>query len=592
MVDTLPVVRTFADALEAYADEDTIAVDLETSGLSPWKDSIHVVGLYGPRSGVASILHYPDGVVPGEVIDWLSDRPNLVTHNGTQFDLLFLANVGLDWRRPNLYDTLIGEQATLYTSRRDIRVNLADTVKRHFGKKLDKAIDHSGWANPELDDEQLAYITGDITLLTRLKESQWGSAQNFPDHTPRLLQFEMELTKPVLEMELNGLPVDLPRIASYMELGRGENEDRTRYLYSELGTINLNSPIQLKKALGERFDPRFFPGTAREVLAGNLGDDEERTKVCQALLDLRYYEQRRKMFGDKWNNFVVDHDGVMKVHGKFWQLGTNTGRFSSSDPNLQQIPRDMRNCFGGRPGWALGKSDYAAIEVRVAALVAGDTAMIDAINAGEDIHRLVASVAFRVTQENVTKHQRQVAKALSFTLVFGGGVPTFRRYVAQYGIHLTEVEADAAMNNFLDRFQGIRRLREQAVVTADKRIPFVIMYPTGLRRVLAGDDLRHTTMLNNTVQGLAAAGIKYALIECWKSGVSKYLCAIVHDEFVYSAPFREIDDVRREIDRCMLIGMQRALATTRNSISVGVESAYGSDWTVSAATEIKTESGV
>jgi DNA polymerase I-like protein with 3'-5' exonuclease and polymerase domains len=593
-VDKPVVLREFSDIAAAMQHEDTVALDLETGGLSPWKHGIHVIGLHGPRSNTVGVLHYPNGQVPQPVLDWLSDVPNLITHNGTQFDLLFLANQGMDWRKPALYDTLIGEQATLYTSRRDVRVNLKDTVKRHLGKTLDKEIDHTRWADPVLDEAQLAYIAGDITDLVKLRDSQLARAQEFPNLTPRLLDFEMALTKPIIEMELHGLPIDVPRVESYFQLGQKDNEERIRYLKSKLGIdINLRSPKQLKAALGELFDPKMFPGTSREVLTANLGRDPLRTEVCQALLDYRLYDQRRKMFNPVWmDTFVVDHGYSTRVHGKFWQLGTNTGRFSCSDPNLQQVPKDMRNCYGYVDGYVVGKSDYSAIEVRVAAIVAGDRDMIDAINGGLDIHRVVAAAGFRIPEERVTPEQRQMAKALSFTLVFGGGAPTFQRYVAQYGLHISLEEAELTINNFLDRFHGVRRMREKAAYNADRYRAVPLVYPTGLRRVLAGDELRPTTLLNNMVQGLAAAGIKYALMEIYKAGISHFMSAVVHDEFVYCARPSEIEEIRRIVDRCMIDGMRTALSGFSNQISIGVESAWGYSWKVEPETTVKTESGI
>lgn len=582
------VTMDFETARLAYYAEPRIAVDLETSGLSAWNDRAHVIALYGELSNTIAILHYPKGVeIPREHLDWLAGFPQVVWHNGTQFDALFLANHGFDWRRPALYDTLIGEQATLEVNRKDIRVNLADSVKRRLGKVLDKTIEHGRWGNQTLDEQQMAYVTGDISYILALQDKQLERSGD--RGTRRCVEFEMELTKAVIDMELHGLPVDVNAIQRYFEGREAKFHEQDAYLRSVLGDILLSSFPQLTRALAERFGPRMFPDTKAERLMNVAQGEGEAARVAEALLGWRHYRQRQNMFGPEWQEkYVVPSPTGHRVHGKFWQLGTDTGRFSSTEPNLQQVPGDMKDCYGGHEGIVVGKADYAAIEVRVAAALADDPIMVAAFNDGEDIHRLVAAAGFDKAPEDVTKEERKIAKAMSFTLIFGGSVETFMDYARTNGSHIDRELAQAASDNFFRRFGGIGAMKASAIERTGRGRPITITYPTGLKRLLNGADLRPTVMLNNVVQGTASAGMKYALVELYERGLSPYLSAAVHDELVYSCPAGMIGELEREIAECMILGMHRALEGCP-PIKIAVEASHGPTWKTDPATERKYE---
>lgn len=567
-----------AELQEAFKDERVISLDLETTGFSPWKADIAVIGLYGPTCGRVGILHYPLGRrVPLDVMRWLESFDEIVTHNGTQFDILFLGNNGMDWKKVRWYDTMIGEQSVLATARKDVEVNLGAVVARRFNRKLDKKIDHSGWGNLELNQNQIDYVTGDIAFLHRLRDLHFEKASTSVDMM-RCLEFEMALIPTVLEMEFHGIPIDMRAWEAYRAGLEPTLLVQGAKIHDMIGKdVLLTSPIQLRKRLGEMFGDRLFPDTKAErfqeysVFDGPIGE------ISRTILEWRGADTRRKMFSDKWRQeYVVDHGRGHSVHGKFWQVGTDTGRFSGSNPNLQQVPRDARYVYAAWPGESVGKTDYSQIEVRVAAALAGDTVMIDAFES-EDIHRFVAAETFEIPIEEVTEYQRNVAKAESFTLLFGGGVDGFIGYANQNGAKLGRATGEELIKRFFDRFKGLAEMRRYAVSKADSGKHIVIVYPTGLKRILAGADLKATIYLNNIVQGTAAAGLKYALVECQKAGVAQYLSAVVHDEIVYAAPTKIIKDVVHEIEVAMVRGMEIALRDCL-PLRVGVESTWGPTW--------------
>lgn len=583
------MLTNFAEIREAYAGAPMIALDLETTGLSAWNSGIAVIGMYEPISGLPSLLHYPRGsVVPQEVLRWLESFDEIITHNGTQFDILFLAQAGMDWTKVKWYDTLIGEQAVIAVGRRDVRVNLQDTIKRRLGKAINKNIDHRSWGNETLTQEQLDYVAGDIVHLYDLRRAQEDKAAK--DHTGQMrkaLDFEMSLIPAVLAMELNGLPVDFAALETYIENAEdvktvvgAKIQDFFRENIPDLKKdVLLSSPKQVKEALGTIFGERLWPDTKAERFMEYRKLHGPIAGISELFSEYRHADQRKKMFSQKWiDDYLVYHsDGIPRVHGKFWQIGTETGRFSSSQPNLQQIPRDGRALFGNAKGMKIGKSDYAAIEVRVAAAIADDRAMIEAFNNGEDIHRAVAAASFGIAPEAVTHEQRRIAKSISFTFLFGGGLDTFLAYASSNGSTIDRDTAQSAMERFFETYEGIKRMKDYAEYRCATGQALPIVYPTGLKRMLVGADLRASVLLNNVVQGTAAAGLKMALKLMHERDIIQYGAAVVHDEFVYVAPDDEIEEVRTAVDQCMLEGMQLALSDC-SPIAIAVESTWADTW--------------
>lgn len=597
--------HTFDQAREILHGERRIALDLETSGFSPWQDSIAVISLYGAATKTPVILHYPRGHrVPMKVLRWLEEFEEIVGHNITMFDALFLANAGMDWQKVRWYDTLVGELAVITADRRNVRVNLAASLKRRTGTTIDKNIDHESWGNDRLDAAQLNYLKGDISHLLAMRDEQRSRAAESADMI-RNLEFEMSLIPCVVQMELNGMPISLPKLHSFLEQ-QGETSskmivDLERLLDKKIrmnaptnaktkllpGELLITSPAQIKKCLQEKFGAKTFPDTTAETLQEFTALGGEIEEVCRALLYFRHADRRERMYSPKWQQEnIVNHDGFenTRLHGKFWQIGTSTGRFSSSQPNLQQVPRDMRPVFEELDGRMVGATDYSGIEVRVAAALSDDQEMIGVFSRGEDIHTAVGAAGFSKPESEVTKEERQMAKAMSFTLLFGGGAETFRSYATARGSTISMEEADLAVERFFDRFQGIRKMRQSAIWKAQNMRTVTLVYPTGLKRVLFADSLRSSIILNNIVQGTAAAGLKFALLRCWKAGLAQYISAVVHDEIVYTAPASQIVEVRDAIEEEMIQGMVEAMQDC-SPVPIEVESKYGRNWEGDPTTE-------
>ena len=568
-VNGIDVIFEVDEAVRVFANEPAIAIDIETSGLSPWRDLIAVVSLYGDETGALAVLHVK-GHVPDNLAKLLSRRDlTLVAHNAVGFDAMFLAVNGVDVFRPTWYDTLVGETVLTVTGRRDISVSLRATLNRRIGADMKKDIDHRTWMREDLDDEQLSYAANDVVHLHAIARAQAEKADE--KGMTDALDLEMRVMPVVIRMSLNGFPLNVDKLE---EAKRGADERAAQAkvdLAKRFGEeFNPNSHPQVKKALAEvgLVDIR---DTKAETLDPIATGDGPYAAITRDILLRRRALKRIGMYDAAWVAKYVQDDG--RVHARFWQCGTDTVRFSSSDPNLQQIPRDFRWVFGWESGLDVVSADYSQIEVRVAADLSGDAGLLESLQS-EDIHRFVASVAYQLAPEAITDKQRKNAKAIVFTWLFGGGINGMVAYARRDGSDVTHEEMTQLVRRMEGRFEGVTRMRTQAYQLADRRGPISIRLPNGHRRVLVGNKVRGTTILNTAVQGTAAVGLKHALLVAEERGLTEYIGGTIHDEIVASGvPKADGEEYGRELERAMLDGMANVI-----SAPVKVEVKRGDYW--------------
>lgn len=545
-----------ADVASTLMSAPELMLDLETTGLSPWRDEVALVQLYDERTKTALLLRTPEDWQPDKWFIDLFARPRLfVGHNISQFDLHFLANAGVPWDRSRYYDTLVAEGVVASADRHDVSKSLRASVKRRTGMVVDKDIEHGGWRNEELSDKQLQYAVTDVLVLPELKRAQLEKAEE--TEQTGAVDMEMEVLPTFVRMTLNGLPINLDNLDEYIRQQEAKAADAEGVLRARLGNINFNSSVQLKKALaaaGIEMD-----STRKESLVDTIlfDPESENAKLLQAILDWRAPNKRTSMYGsEEWRAKFIAPDG--RVHARFWQAGTDTFRVSSSDPNLQQVPKDGRWIFGGLAGHKMVSCDYSQIEVRIAAEVAGDDVLMEMLDK-EDVHTAIASAVFKVPPDQVSKRIRKLAKAMVFTLLFGGSPQVLYNYARRNGSDITFEEATGLFVQFFDTFQGLGRTRQKAKAIASSRKVLVIRLPNGGRRVLVGQKLSPQVILNTTVQGPAAIGMKFGMIEAGKRGLDCYLGATVHDELVACVPDREVEDYSKELEDAMLVGMRKVV---------------------------------
>jgi len=556
--------------LPLLAREEAVGADLETTGLDPLTAKVRLASFYLPSEGKAYVLdlfRLGEGVV--EKL-FSGEGPGLVGHN-LGFDLGFLMArglypLGLPWDT-GLVDQVLGHRA---------RMRPLEEVAREAGITLDKALQTSDWASA-LSQEQIAYAGLDAWAAWAIRQAQEPEVNRLG--LREVVALEMAALPAAVLMRLRGVPFD-PGIweeaVREAEARREEALARLREFEAGLlqGAVNWDSPQQALKAL--KALGLDLPDTREDTLAQH-GEHP----AVRALLEYRAWAKRVSTYGRDWGKYL--HPKTGRIHPSWHQIGAETGRMACSKPNLQQVPREpaLRRAFRAPKGRVLVKADYAQIELRLAAVIAGEGAMLQAFREGKDLHALTASLVLGKPLEAVGKEDRQLAKALNFGLLYGLGAEGLRRYaLAGYGVRLSPEEAQALREAFFRAYPGLKRWH-RAQPEGEVEVRTLL----GRRRATA----RYTEKLNTPVQGSGADGLKLALgllyQELVKRGLQEEVCPAlaVHDEVVVEAPEALAEEALALLVRAMEWGMEVAV---KGGAPVQVEAGIYLDWGVETWAEV------
>ena len=400
--------------------------------------------------------------------------------------------------------------------------------------------------------------------------------------TSLLTDVEQPLALVLASMEQEGVAVDREGIAAFGRELTARILTLQKSIYEQVGyEFNLNSPKQLGVALFE--DLGLPHGKKTKTGYSTSADVLEKLKdahpVVAALLEYRTLSKLNSTYCDGLLK-VVDPDG--RIRSVFNQTETRTGRISSSEPNLQNIPvrselgRQMRRFFVARPDWVLCDADYSQIELRVLAHMAAEPTMTAAFNSGEDIHRSTAAQVFGVPANEVTPLQRSAAKAVNFGIIYGQGA-----YSLAEDLGIGYGEAKDYIDRYLENFGAVSAFMDTLIATAtDKGYGETLL---GRRRPLpelkAGNAMtRHfgeRVARNMPIQGTAADIIKVAMVRVYRrlqaEGLQARLILQIHDELMVECPREEADTVCR-----LLVEEMEAAADL--TVRLEVDAHVGETW--------------
>ncbi len=408
------------------------------------------------------------------------------------------------------------------------------------------------------------YSCEDADMTLRLRavfEPQLASQQL----TKLFSDVEMPLVGVLAEMEWKGVSIDLPWFASLKKRFQAERQQVEKQIYAEAGTeFNINSNLQLREILFGKLNLPVLkktstgPSTDASVLKDLA---EEGHALPSLLMEYRELSKLENTYLDTLPLLVNPATG--RIHTSFNQTVASTGRLSSSDPNLQNIPirrelgKDIRRGFVPRDGWILLAADYSQIELRLLAHLSADPAFVQAFRSGGDIHRQTAALIFDVPLDEVTGEMRGRAKTINFATIYGQGAHALSR---QLGIE--HAEAKDFISKYFERFSEIRKFLDSQVEFAREHGYVQTLF--GRRRYIP--ELRERnfsvrafgerTAANSPIQGSAADLIKIAMIQIDQSlRDAKYesmMLLQVHDELVFEVVANELDAVtalvRREME--------------------------------------------
>ena len=381
--------------------------------------------------------------------------------------------------------------------------------------------------------------------------------------TALMRDIEMPLLYVLFDMEQEGFQVDGGVLEELGKEFTREAEELKEQVYTLSGVrgFNLNSTQQLGKVL---FETLNLPH-GKKTQKGYSTDADTLEKLVDlhpCIAPILKYRQVVKLSSTYIDALLRKMDETGRVHTFFDQTGTATGRISSSEPNLQNIPvrtqmgREIRKAFITRQGFVLADADYSQIELRVMAHFSGDPAMVDAFQKGQDIHTRTAAEVYGVPMDKVTRDMRSSAKAVNFGLVYG---------ISEFGlarnIGVSRRQAADFIARYFERYPGVKRFMDEAVKKGYDQGYAVTMM--GRRRQLpelksSNANVRNfgeRAAMNTPVQGTAADIIKLAMVRVHdalkKEGLKARLILQVHDELLIEAPKEEEETVGRILRQCM-----------------------------------------
>ena len=443
------------------------------------------------------------------------------------------------------------------------------------GAKLSELLVRYLGVTAESDSFDCSYI---FALGKKLEEEIAADGQG-----KLLYEIEIPLAAVLADMELAGFRIDVDGITRYGEALKEIAEALQSRIYSYAGEeFNISSPKQLGEVL---FEKMALP-KSKKTKTGYSTDAETLQKLIPyhpIIEDILDYRQMTKLKSTYADGLAKSADAEGRVHSAFNQTGTATGRLSSSEPNLQNIPvrteagREFRRYFIPKnDDYVIIDADYSQIELRLLAHISGDDTMIESYQAGVDIHTMTASKVFGVDPEQVTGELRKRAKAVNFGIIYGIG-----EYSLSEDLGISRAQAKRYIDSYLEGFPKVKDYLDAIKQTA-KDNGYVTTY-FGRKRYIpelssSNKNLQHfgeRVAMNSPIQGTAADIIKIAMIlvdkEIKKSGIDARLLLQVHDELLLEAHKDCADDALKLLKECM----ENAVSL---SVPMEVEANLGKTW--------------
>ena len=574
-------------ACSDLAGEKFLGFDTETTELDPYHGELRLIQLSNGRS--TQVIDLRPFSERGKLTENTELAPlKALLANPAVTKIAHNAKFDAKWTRACLgteisgvFDTYLASQL-IAAGDQDRRHSLADVAQHFTGQELDKTQQVSDWSAAELSEAQVEYAARDAAIMVPLREQVAERLRS--DELERVANLEFDCVVPIAAMELNGFYLDAARWREQLEkvkVAQAKAADELQDMLSAgvaqatlfgRAEINLDSQQQVTDALLNLGVP--VPQTTR---AWQLQPLAEKYEVVAKLLEYRAVAKSLSSFGENILEYIEPKTD--RVHADFRQIGAPTGRFSCSNPNLQQIPHETayRRCFRAPEGRKLVIADYSQIELRILADFSGDQNFIDAFISGQDFHSRTAAQVFNVKPEDVTPDQRSFAKRLNFGVVYGIGAS---RFATMTGLSQTEAENTLrryfatypGMDNWL-RETGRRVVNERNVRTASGRL-LRLRFDENDRQQIASAQRYGKNM---PIQGTSADILKRALRRLHDriAGTSGKLVNIVHDEIIVECDTADAEAAAETLRKAMCDAGEEFI----RKVPVNVDVHIAEEWT-------------
>ena len=573
--DTILDWSAFDGWLTRLQAAELVAFDTETDSIEPMK--AHIVGLsFSDRVGQACYIplrhdgpdappQLPLDEVLSRLRPWLEDDARKKVGQNIKYDTHVLANHGIAVRG-YAHDTMLES----YVLEAHKRHNLSDLALRHVQRKGLDYEDVAGKGAQQIPFAQVPvelasrYSCEDSDLTLHVHETLWPRLQAEPQLRDIYERFEMPTSRVLQRIERNGVLID----AAQLQRQSQELAERILALEQEAYELagqpfNLGSPKQLGEIL---FVKQGLPVVKKTATGAPSTNEEVLEKLAEdyplpaRILEYRGMAKLKSTYTDKLPLMVNADTG--RVHTNYAQAVAVTGRLSSNDPNLQNIPvrtaegRRIREAFVAPPGHVIVSADYSQIELRIMAHISQDENLLKAFAEGMDVHRATASEIFGVTPAEVSSEQRRYAKVINFGLIYG-----MSAFGLASNLGIERSAATAYIERYFTRYPGVKRYMDEtrAQAKAQGYVETVfgrrlwlpeINSPNGPSRAGA-----ERAAINAPMQGTAADLIKLAMVAVQDTldaqGRGARMIMQVHDELVLEVPEAELDWVKTEVPRLM-----------------------------------------
>jgi len=570
-----------------------LSVDLETTSIHPMEAEIVGASLsWKPNEGVYIPIQFPskqkslfgndDHLQFLEILKPVLENEAIPKcGQNLKYDMLILKRYGIELKNI-VFDTMVAA----FLIQPDARSYKLDKLSQQYLNYTMQPIEDligSGKNQIRMDevpiDRVTFYAAEDADVVLQLVPIFRKKLQE--DKTEDIFRnIEMPLISVLLEMEANGVYIDVEFLKTMSKELSKQIENLTEQIYFEAGAkFNINSPKQLGEVLFDNL--QLSTGRKRSTAVNVLEKLRDEHPLPGLVLDYRQLSKLQNTYVDALPNLVNKKTG--RVHGSFNQTVASTGRLSSSDPNFQNIPirtdigREIRKAFiPQRPGWKILSADYSQIELRVMAHLSKDPELLKAFHENVDIHTRTAALVYRVAEKDVLPEMRRAAKVVNFGIMYGAGpfrmsgelkisLSDARKIIDQY------FETYPGINNYI--INTLSDAREKGFVkTLAGRIRYVYDINSSDRNIREATE---RAAINMPIQGTAADMIKIAMIRIQHKLIQEQLRSMmilqIHDELLFEVPDEELETLKSIV----ITEMENALPL---DVPLKVDVGIGNSW--------------
>lgn len=610
IIDTEAKLKELVEILEQFTSWETpVAWDTETSDLEPRDAELVGIGCcWGIEA--SEVAYIPLGHKNGDNLDkdiaLEALRPILESEDypkafqNTKFDRLVLRCQGI-----NLAGVIFDPMLASYVLNPESSHNLSELSQKYLNLKAKSYVElvPKGQTIGHVSISEVADYCGmDVYTTFQLVAKLREELENFPNLSKLLLEVEQPLEKVLAEMEYQGIRIDsayLEELSQQLETDLNKLEAEVHEIAGE--KFNLGSPKQLSKILFEnlglstKYSRKIKTGYSTDAATLEKLRDNQPHEILDGIMEYRTLSKLKSTYVDALPNLV--REDTKRVHTDFNQTATSTGRLSSSNPNLQNIPirtafsRQIRKAFLPQLGWLIATADYSQIELRILAHLSQEPVLVEAYKNNEDIHTVTARLVYE--KYDITSDERRVAKTINFGVIYGMGSLRFSRS--------TGIDKNLA-NEFIKRFYNrypkvfeyLEGLKKQAIsqgyvetimgrkryvtFTSNSLVKLNNVNPeeidlSKLKNLGAYDAGLLRAAANAPIQGSSADIIKIAMIKMQEvlQNYQARLLLQVHDELVFEVPPQEWEELQIKIKSVMENALQL-------SVPLLVEASAGQNW--------------